>query len=154
MSFCLNESRIAGGVTRDPELRYTPKGRPVMNIGLAITGRRKNAEEQWEEHVTYVDVTLWGKLAERAQKAGVMKGMGLFVKAHLELVDRPEGDKMRQSLKLTADDFDVTKWPRDYEERRGGKHDPAPVPGAAHQATRPTTPPPASPLDDEDEIPF
>lgn len=152
MSFSLNETRIAGGVTRDPELRFTPKGRPVMSIGLAITDRRKDAaDEQWKDHVTYVDATLWGPLAERAAKV-VVKGMGLFIKGHLDLVDRPEGDKMRKSLKLTAEHFDVTQWPRDYEERRGGKHDPAPPPGA-RPASRTEKPAPDG-QDDEDEVPF
>lgn len=155
MSFSLNEVRIAGGVTRDPELRYTPSGKSVMSIGLAITDRRKDAaDEQWKDHVTYVDATLWGHLAERAAKVGVMKGMGLFIKGHLALVDRPEGDKMRKSLKLTAEQFDVTQWPRDYEERRGGKHDPAPAPGAPRTARPETAAPAPAGLDDEDEVPF
>lgn len=161
MSLNLNEVRVAGGVTRDPELRYTPKGRPVMNVGLAITQRVKRRDsDQWEDETVYVDATLWGGLAERAEKAGVMKGMGLYIEGSLELVDRPEkqGGAMRKSLKLTANTFQITRFPQGYQERRGGKHDAPPPPGAPE--TRPVpqwredpgeVP---GPGEEEDEIPF
>lgn len=54
---------MSGNLTRNPELRYTPNGTPVANVGLASNRRFKQGEELKEE-VCFVDVTAFGKLAE------------------------------------------------------------------------------------------
>jgi single-strand DNA-binding protein len=58
---------LAGHLTKDVALRYTPKGTPLAEIGLAIN-RTWTDEGQKCEEVTYVDVVLWGRLSEVAQR--------------------------------------------------------------------------------------
>jgi single-strand DNA-binding protein len=62
----LNKVYLIGNMTRDPELRHTPKGTPVVDLSLAInrvTGGGENGNERKEEP-TFVEVTLWGRTAE------------------------------------------------------------------------------------------
>ena len=54
-----NRVVLLGNLTRDPELRYTPSGMAVTEIGLAVNDRRKNANGEWVDETTFVDVTLW-----------------------------------------------------------------------------------------------
>jgi single-strand DNA-binding protein len=63
-----NRVILLGNLTRDPELRYLQSGMAVTDIGLALNDRRKNANGEWIEEVTFVDVTLWGRTAEVASE--------------------------------------------------------------------------------------
>lgn len=57
---------VAGNLTRQPELRYTPGGRAVASMRVAETSRVKNAQTgKWEDGPTeFSDVTAWGEQAE------------------------------------------------------------------------------------------
>ncbi len=57
-----------GNVTRDIELRYTPKGTAVADIGLAVNRVRSGDNGEKIEETTFVDVTLWGRTAEVANQ--------------------------------------------------------------------------------------
>jgi len=59
-----NRVILMGNVTRDPDLRYIPSGTAVVELGLAVNDRRKNAQGEWTEETTFVDVTLWARTAE------------------------------------------------------------------------------------------
>jgi single-strand DNA-binding protein len=58
----LNRVLLIGNLTRNPQIRYTPKGTAIADIGLAIN-RVVNTEGERREEVTYVDVVLWARLA-------------------------------------------------------------------------------------------
>ena len=58
-----NKVILIGNLTRDPELRYTPSGTPVVNFPLAVNRRYRQADEQKEE-VCYVDIVVFGRQAE------------------------------------------------------------------------------------------
>ena len=94
---------VMGNLTRDPEIRYTPKGTAVGEIGLACN-RRVKINEEWTDEVTFIDVTLWGRDAENAQKY-LTKGQGVFVEGRLQLatwVDKASGQK-RSKLKVVGE---------------------------------------------------
>src|SRR6185369_17063516 len=59
-----NKVILAGNLTRDPELRYTPQGRPVAKIGLAVNRRYTLESGEKKEEVSFVDVEAWGQQAE------------------------------------------------------------------------------------------
>jgi single-strand DNA-binding protein len=95
-----------GNLTRDPEVRYTPKGTAVCDISLAINRILPAEQEGGErrEEVTYVDVTLWGKTAEVAQQY-LTKGRGVFIEGRLQLDtwdDKQSGQK-RSKLKVVGE---------------------------------------------------
>ena len=102
----LNKCLLAGNLTRDPEVRYTPKGTAVCDISLAINRSLPAEQEGGErrEETTYVDVTLWGKTAENAGKY-LAKGRSVFIDGRLALEtwdDKQTGQK-RSRLKVVAE---------------------------------------------------
>ena len=62
----LNKVMLIGNLTRDPEVRYTPKGTAVTDIALAVNRIYSTDEGERREEATFVDVTLWGRQAEIA----------------------------------------------------------------------------------------
>lgn len=101
----LNKVMLMGNLTRDPEVRYTPKGQAVTDIGLAIN-RRYKVENEMREEVTFVDVTFWGKSAEVIGQY-LKKGRPLYVEGRLQLDtwdDKQTGQK-KSRLKVIGDEF-------------------------------------------------
>jgi single-strand DNA-binding protein len=146
-----NRVLLIGNLTRDPEVRYTPKGTPVAVIGLAIN-RVISSEEGKREEVTYVDVVLWGRLAEVAEQY-LKKGRPVFIEGRLQLDtwdDRQTGQK-RSRLRVVAENMQLL---RGRSESEGGSSSTA--------AQRRAAPPPQQrqtskdpDLDAEpDDIPF
>ena len=64
----VNKVFLIGHLTRDPEIRHTPKGTAIAEFGLAINRNYTNDQGEKCEDVTYVDITVWGKTAEIAGK--------------------------------------------------------------------------------------
>jgi hypothetical protein len=61
-----NKVFLLGNLTRDPEVRYTPKGSAVADLGIAVNRQYTLDNGEKREEVTFVDVTLWGRQAEVA----------------------------------------------------------------------------------------
>jgi single-strand DNA-binding protein len=79
-----NRVMLIGNLTRDIDLRHTPGGTAVTDMGMAVNDRRKNAQNEWVDEVTYVDVTLWGRTAEIAAEY-LRKGSPVFIEGRLKL---------------------------------------------------------------------
>ena len=100
----LNKVMLIGNVTRDPEVKYTPKGSAVADIGLAINRTYTNQGGEKVEEVTYVDVELWGRLAEIAGEYA-KKGRPIFIEGRLRIdswEDKQSGQK-RSRLKVVGE---------------------------------------------------
>jgi single-strand DNA-binding protein len=76
----LNRVLLIGNLTRDPELRYTPKGTAVTEIGLAVNRIYSGEDGEKKEETTFVDVTLWARPAEIAGQY-LRKGRPVLSKA-------------------------------------------------------------------------
>jgi single-strand DNA-binding protein len=103
----LNKVFLLGRTTRDPELRYTPKGTPVVEIGLAVN-RTWSEEGQKREETVFVDVTLWGRTAEIAQQY-LHKGSPVFIEGRLQLDtwdDKQSGQK-RSKLRVVGENLQL-----------------------------------------------
>jgi single-strand DNA-binding protein len=99
-----NKVLLIGNLTRDPEVRYTPKGTAVCDIGLAVNRKWRDDSGNQQEEVTFVDVTIWGKTAENVGKH-LSKGSSLHVEGRLHTEsweDKQTGQK-RSRLKVVAD---------------------------------------------------
>jgi single-strand DNA-binding protein len=90
-----NRVILMGNLTRDPELRYLQSGMAVTDIGMAVNDRRKTANGEWVEEVTFVDVTVWGRTAETLCEY-LTKGSPLLVEGRLKL-DTWEKDGQKHS---------------------------------------------------------
>jgi len=77
-----NKIILIGNLTRDPELRYTPSGTPVVNFPLAVNRRYRQGDEQKEE-VCYVDIVVFGRQAENCGQY-LSKGDGAIVDGRLQ----------------------------------------------------------------------
>lgn len=97
-----------GNITRDIELRNTPKGTAVADIGLAVNRTRLGDNGEKIEETTFVDVTLWGRTAEVAnQYAG--KGKPIFIEGRLHMdtwQDKSTGQN-RSRLKVIGENIQL-----------------------------------------------
>ena len=90
-----NKVILLGNLTRDPELRYTPKGMAVARLGMAVNRTYKTEGGESREEVTFVDIDAWGKQAELISQY-LRKGNPLFVEGRLKLDqwdDKASGQK-------------------------------------------------------------
>ncbi|MCH1508037.1 MAG: single-stranded DNA-binding protein [Akkermansiaceae bacterium] len=97
---------LLGNLTRDPEIRYTPKGTAVTDLGMAINRIRTGDNGERIEEVTYVDVTLWGRSAELAGQY-LSKGRSVFIEGRLQLDqwdDKATGQK-RSRLRVVGENM-------------------------------------------------
>ncbi|UCH90917.1 MAG: single-stranded DNA-binding protein [Nitrospirota bacterium] len=77
-----NKVILIGNLTRNPELRYTPSGTPVVNFPLAVNRRYRQADEP-KEVVCYVDIVVFGRQAEHCGQY-LNKGDGAIVDGRLQ----------------------------------------------------------------------
>jgi single-strand DNA-binding protein len=97
-----NRVILVGNLTRDPELRYIPSGMAVTDVGLAVNDRRKNAQGEWVEETTFVDVTLWGRTAEVASEY-LGKGSSLLIEGRLKLDTWEKDGKKNSKLRVVGE---------------------------------------------------
>jgi single-strand DNA-binding protein len=146
-----NKVILLGNLTRDPEVRYTPKGSAVCDLGIAVNRQYTLDSGEKREEVTYVDVVLWSRLAEIAGEY-LKKGRPVFIEGRLQMDtwdDKQTGQK-RSKLRVIGETMQLL----------GSR--PPPASGEAVETEREprsgkTTPPPKSAAPaapDEDEIPF
>jgi single-strand DNA-binding protein len=143
-----NKVILIGNLTRDPEVRYTPKGTAVAEIGLAVNRVYTTDAGEKREEATFVDVTLWGRTAEIAGEY-LKKGRPVFIEGRLQLDtwdDKQSGQK-RSKLRVVAEGMQLIGG-----RPGGGEVDEG---GGARQPSRTAPPPkPAASAPDDDEIPF
>lgn len=153
----LNKVLLMGNLTRDPEVRYTPKGTAVTELGIAVNRIYSGENGEKREEVTFVDVTVWGRTAENVGEY-LRKGRPVFIEGRLQLdswEDKQSGQK-RNKLKVVADNVQflgsrgsggVGSGPEEGDEApRSG------MGAGARKASPPKGSGPAEP--DDDEIPF
>jgi single-strand DNA-binding protein len=150
---------IIGNLGRDPEMRYTPSGRPVTEFSVAVThSSRDQATGEWSDEATdWFRVTVWGDRAERAAEQ-FRKGNRVFVEGRFRTreFERKDGTK-GVSLEITADN--VIAFERKGRDDDGGGGFTAPSGGfGGGSGVSPTRggggggPQPAP--DDLDDLPF
>lgn len=102
----LNKVMLIGNLTRDPELRHTPKGTAVSEISMAINRVWNNDQGQKQEETTFVEVTLWGRQAELAQQY-LTKGRPVYIEGRLQLDswDDKETGKKRSKLRVIGENM-------------------------------------------------
>src|SRR6476661_503570 len=108
---------IVGNLTRDPELRFTAGGKGVASFGVAVN-RRYQVNGEWQEKVSFFNVTAWDTLGENAA-ASLNKGTRVIVNGRLEQRDYEtrEGEK-RNVVEIVADEIGPSlRWARAEIER-------------------------------------
>jgi single-strand DNA-binding protein len=146
-----NKVILMGNLTRDPELRYTPKGAAVARIGLALNRVWKTESGETREEVTYVDVDAFGRQAETIAQY-LKKGSPILVEGRLRLHTWEDKQTNQKQSKLRVD-LESFKFVGPAAAREGAPPEPARQRGA------PTTPETSSPAEvetppPEDDVPF
>ena len=104
----LNKVMLIGNVTRDPEIKYTPKGSAVTDLGIAVNRVFTPDGGEKREETTFVDVTLWGRQAEIAGEY-CKKGRSIYIEGRLQLdswEDKASGQK-RSKLRVVGENFQL-----------------------------------------------
>lgn len=147
MAASFNKVILLGNLTRDPEVRYTPKGSAICDIGLAVNRVYSTDAGEKREETTFVDVTLWGRTAEVAGEY-LKKGRPVLIEGRLQLDtwdDKQTGQK-RSKLKVIGESLQLLGDKQAKQES---------APEAARRVFNPgapQSPPLKAPGDDE--IPF
>jgi len=143
-----NKVILIGNITRDPELKYTPKGNAVTEIGLAVN-RTYTIDGEKREETTFVDVTFWGRTAEVASEY-LKKGRPLFVEGRLQLdswEDKQTGQK-RSRLRVIGETLQF------LDSREGREASGGPQKRRTPESAPPPSEPPGDLHSDDDNIPF
>jgi len=148
-----NKVLLLGNLTRDPEVRYTPKGSAVCDLGVAVNRVYTTDSGEKREEATFVEVTLWGRTAEVAGEY-LKKGRPIFIEGRLQLDswdDKQTGQK-RSKLKVIGESMQLLGGRPGGTVAPGESAEEDRQPGGKTSAPPPKSTAPAAP--DEDEIPF
>ena len=117
-----NKVILMGNLTRDPEVRYTPSGTAVSEVGLAVNRTWFDKQtNQKKEEVTFVDVTLGGRQAEVAGEY-LGKGRGVLIEGRLQLDqwDDKETGQKRSKLRVVGENMTMLPGRGDGPPQRSG----------------------------------
>jgi len=153
----LNKVFLMGNLTRDPELRYTPNGTAVADLGLAVNDSFTGRDGNKVERTLFVDVVAWQRQAETVSEY-LSKGSPIFVEGRLQLDEweNQQGEK-RTKIRVVAQRIQFLGGPRGEGGAQGGQ----PARNSRPAGTAPSrdagVPPDDVPGPDdvgEDDIPF
>ncbi|HEX2221554.1 MAG TPA: single-stranded DNA-binding protein [Candidatus Limnocylindria bacterium] len=149
----LNKMMIIGNLGADPELRYTPSGKAVTNLRVAVNDRSRGPDGEWVEETMWIGVEVWEQQAERLAEQ-LRKGHKIYAEGQLRAreFEGRDGQK-RTSLELRfARVVNLERRPRDEGSfGDGSSHDATPV--AAGRPRAAASRPPGDEMD-VDDIPF
>ena len=141
-----NKVLLMGNLTRDPEVKYTPKGTALANLGLAVNRVYTTESGEQKEEVTFIDIEVWGRQAETAGQY-LSKGRPVFIEGRLKLdswEDKESGQK-RNKLKVVAERVQFLGAPRggaEFKDEGPAGAGAAPAPSRpASRSSRPAAPP-------------
>ena len=152
----LNKVMLIGNLTRDPELRVTPKGTAICQFSLAVNRKFKDESGGEREEVTYVDIEAWSKQGETIAKY-CTKGRPLFVEGRLRLdqwEDKTTKEK-RSRMKVVLENFQFLGSGRaDGAAPGGGEGGEAPRAYAPRSTSAPKPAAPAAQENLDEDVPF
>src|ERR1051326_1775340 len=115
-----NKVILAGNLTRDPELRYTPKGTAIAQLGMAVNRYWTDEQGQKKEETLFVDLEAWGRTAETSGKY-LTKGSPVLIEGRLRLDswEDKETKQKRSKLKIVVETMQFLSSPRNAEVGTG-----------------------------------
>jgi single-strand DNA-binding protein len=154
----LNKMMIIGNLGADPELRYTPTGKAVTNLRVAVNHNFRGPDGEWQKETQWFNVEVWDQAAERAAEQ-LRKGNKVYAEGRLRTREWEGQDgQKRTSVEIRADRV------QSLERREPGEGGFAPAEGSAEPNATPARPratAPAAraasgeePFVDVDDIPF
>lgn len=151
----INRVIITGNLTRDPELRSTASGMPVLGFGVAVNDRRRNQQTgEWEDYPNFIDCTMFGARAESVSRF-LSKGSKVAIEGKLRWSQWERDGQKRSKIEVIVDEIE-------FLSRNDGSRGGAPMQQSAPQAqampVQQTPAPVATPVVDasvyDEDIPF
>ena len=102
----INRVIISGNLTRDPELRQTQSGMPVLGLGVAVHDRRKNQTTgEWEDYPNFIDCTMFGSRAEALSRY-LSKGTKVAIEGKLRWSQWERDGQKRSKIEVIVDELE------------------------------------------------
>ena len=119
----VNRVIVSGNLTRDPDLRSTATGMPVLGFGVAVNDRRKNAQTgEWEDYPNFIDCTMFGARAQSLSNY-LSKGTKVAIEGKLRWSQWERDGQKRSKIEVVVDDLEL------MSPRGGAPSAPAPTHG-------------------------
>lgn len=149
----INRVTITGNLTRDPDLRSTAGGMPVLGFGVAVNDRRKNQQTgEWEDYPNFIDCTMFGARAQSVSRF-LSKGSKVAIEGKLRWSQWERDGQKRSKIEVIVDEIEFMSARNDNSAQRTAMNAPAAAPAPA-----PAAAPMAAPVVDasvyDTDIPF
>jgi single-strand DNA-binding protein len=147
-----NKVYLLGNITRDPEIRYTPKGTAIARLGLAVNRSWKTESGETREEATFIDVDAFGRQAETLGQY-LRKGNPIFIEGRLRLDtwEDKQTNQKRSKLYVVLENFQFLGSKNEGTAPEGGG---GPVQEKPQSSSPPMQSPPPNHLPDDDDVPF
>ena len=152
----INRVNISGNLTRDPELRATASGTPVLSFGVAVNDRRRNQQTgEWEDYPNFIDCTMFGARAESVSRF-LSKGSKVAIEGKLRWSQWEREGQKRSKIEVTVDEIEFFKTQQQTTQSAPQYAQPAPQPVVqpAQQAIPVQQPQMVQPSVYDENIPF
>ncbi|MEA4910271.1 MAG: single-stranded DNA-binding protein [Chloroflexi bacterium] len=123
----LNLVQLIGRLGKDPESRFTPRGRRVTTFSLAVDRRWKTSQGEDQQATDWFNIEMWGALADVAQRY-LQKGRLVYLSGRLQTDRYEEGGETRYFTKVVAQQMQMLDWPEGESEQAlqaGAEPDPS-----------------------------
>lgn len=97
----INEVKLMGNITQDPDLRFTPNGSAVLNFSMA-TNRSYKMGEEWKEEATFHNIVVWANLAQQLSTR-IKKGTRIYVSGRLQVRTWESEGRKNYKTEIVAD---------------------------------------------------
>ena len=102
----INRVIITGNLTRDPDLRSTASGMPVLGFGVAVNDRRKNQQTgEWEDYPNFIDCTMFGARAQSVSRF-LQKGSKVAIEGKLRWSQWERDGQKRSKIEVIVDEIE------------------------------------------------
>ena len=130
----INRVIISGNLTRDPELRSTAGGLPVLGFGVAVNDRRKNQQSgEWEDYPNFIDCTMFGARAESLSRF-LSKGTKVSIEGKLRWSQWEKDGQKHSKIEVIVDELEFMSSRNDSSSYGGGHTSGYSAPAAAPMA--------------------
>jgi len=150
-----NHVALIGNITKDIEVRFTPKGSAVCDLSIAVNRKYKTDNGETREEVTFVEITAFGKTAELAGQY-LRRGAPVFIEGRLTMdtwEDKQTGQK-RSKLKVICENLQFLGSKQDGEQRQGNERQNSSKPPTRSGPPKRQEEDFGGNVDDFDEVPF
>lgn len=112
----INNVIVSGNLTRDPELRSTASGMPVLGFGIAVNDRRRKQQTgEWEDYPNFIDCTMFGARAESVSRF-LSKGSKVAIEGKLRWSQWERDGEKRSKIEIIVNEIEFMSRRKDGEE--------------------------------------